>query len=61
MASIPRSTGIGSLAPNEPDYLKSGLAEIANLAKQAETQYRPTSPKPSLRRLRMDCDPLARL
>jgi LmbE family N-acetylglucosaminyl deacetylase len=37
--------GIGSLAPNEPDYLKSGLAEIANLAKQAETQYRPDQPQ----------------
>jgi LmbE family N-acetylglucosaminyl deacetylase len=38
-------SGIGSLAPNEPDYLKSGLAEIANLAKQAETQYRPDEPQ----------------
>jgi LmbE family N-acetylglucosaminyl deacetylase len=37
--------GIGSLAPNEPDYLKSGLAEIANFAKQAETQYRPDEPQ----------------
>lgn len=38
-------TGIGSLAASEPDYLKSGLAEIANLAKQAETQYRPDEPQ----------------
>jgi LmbE family N-acetylglucosaminyl deacetylase len=37
--------GIGSLAPNEPDYLKSGLAEIANLARQAEAQYRPDAPQ----------------
>jgi LmbE family N-acetylglucosaminyl deacetylase len=36
--------GIGSLVASEPDYLKSGLAEIANFAKQAETQYRPDQP-----------------
>ena len=39
--------GIGSLAPNEPDYLKTGLAEIASFAKQAERSIGPTVPKPS--------------
>jgi LmbE family N-acetylglucosaminyl deacetylase len=37
--------GIGSLVPNEPDSLKNGLAEIARLADQASSQYRPDQPQ----------------
>ena len=37
--------GIGSLAPSQPDFLKSGLAEIASLADQASSQYRPDRPQ----------------
>ncbi len=37
--------GIGSLVSNEPDYLKSGLAEIAHLADQANADYRPDTPQ----------------
>src|SRR5271157_1295366 len=36
--------GIGSLAPSPPDFLKSGLAEIARLADQASSQYQPDRP-----------------
>src|ERR1035437_1086229 len=37
--------GIGSLAPSQPDFLKSGLAEIARLADQASSQYQPDRPQ----------------
>ena len=37
--------GIGSLVSAEPDYLKSGLAEIARLADQANADYRPDQPQ----------------
>jgi LmbE family N-acetylglucosaminyl deacetylase len=37
--------GIGSLVANEPDSLKSGLAEIARLAAQANQQYQPDRPQ----------------
>ena len=37
--------GIGSLTPNEPDYLKTGLADIARLANQASDQYQPDRPQ----------------
>jgi LmbE family N-acetylglucosaminyl deacetylase len=37
--------GIGSLMANEPDYLKSGLDQIARLADQASTDYRPERPQ----------------
>jgi LmbE family N-acetylglucosaminyl deacetylase len=37
--------GIGSLMPSQPDFLKSGLAEIARLADQASSQYRPDRPQ----------------
>jgi LmbE family N-acetylglucosaminyl deacetylase len=33
--------GIGTLAPSQPDFLKSGLAEIARLADQASSHYQP--------------------
>jgi LmbE family N-acetylglucosaminyl deacetylase len=36
--------GIGSLVAGEPDYLKSGLAEIARFADQANAQYQPDRP-----------------
>jgi LmbE family N-acetylglucosaminyl deacetylase len=36
--------GIGTLTPAEPDFLKSGLAEIARLAEQASSQYQPDRP-----------------
>ena len=37
--------GIGSLAPNEPEYLKSGLADIARVAGDANRQYQPDKPQ----------------
>ena len=37
--------GIGALTPSEPDFLKSGLAEIAKLADQASSQYHPDRPQ----------------
>jgi LmbE family N-acetylglucosaminyl deacetylase len=37
--------GIGALTPSQPDFLKSGLAEIARLADQASSQYRPDRPQ----------------
>jgi LmbE family N-acetylglucosaminyl deacetylase len=37
--------GIGSLTPSQPDFLKSGLAEIARLADQASSQYQPDRPQ----------------
>jgi len=37
--------GIGSLVASEPDYLKSGLAEISRLANQANDQYQPDRPQ----------------
>jgi LmbE family N-acetylglucosaminyl deacetylase len=37
--------GIGSLTRSQPDFLKSGLAEIARLADQASSQYRPDRPQ----------------
>ena len=37
--------GIGALTPSQPDFLKSGLAEIARLAGQASSQYRPDRPQ----------------
>lgn len=36
--------GIGTLLPNQPDFVKSGLAEIARLADDANAQYRPDRP-----------------
>lgn len=36
--------GIGTLVASQPDYLKSGLAEIARLADEANAQYRPDRP-----------------
>ena len=36
--------GIGTLVASQPDYLKSGLAEIARLAGEANEQYRPDQP-----------------
>jgi LmbE family N-acetylglucosaminyl deacetylase len=36
--------GIGALTPSQPDFLKSGLAEIARLADQASSQYHPDRP-----------------
>jgi LmbE family N-acetylglucosaminyl deacetylase len=38
-------SGIGSLVPNEPDYLKTGLEEIARLAERASSEYRPDRPQ----------------
>jgi LmbE family N-acetylglucosaminyl deacetylase len=38
-------SGMGALVANEPDYLKSGLAEITRLADQANTQYQPDRPQ----------------
>jgi LmbE family N-acetylglucosaminyl deacetylase len=37
--------GIGSLVPNDPGYLKEGLAEMARLATQASAGYRPDRPQ----------------
>ena len=37
--------GIGSLVSAEPGYLKAGLADMARLAAQANSQYRPDSPR----------------
>jgi LmbE family N-acetylglucosaminyl deacetylase len=37
--------GIGSLVPNEPEYLKSGLDQIARIADQANNQYQPDRPQ----------------
>jgi LmbE family N-acetylglucosaminyl deacetylase len=37
--------GIGALLASEPDYLKSGLAEIARLAGEANEQYQPDRPQ----------------
>ncbi len=37
--------GIGSLAAPVPEYLKSGLAEIARIAADAGRQYRPDRPR----------------
>ena len=37
--------GIGSLVGNPPDYLKSGLDELARLARQAAAEYRPDRPQ----------------
>ena len=37
--------GIGSLAPSEPDYLRSGLAEISRIAADANRQYQPDRPQ----------------
>src|ERR1019366_10524389 len=37
--------GIGSLTPSQPDFLKSGLAEIARLADQSSSQYQPDRPQ----------------
>ncbi|HEY2015546.1 MAG TPA: PIG-L family deacetylase [Bryobacteraceae bacterium] len=37
--------GIGSLVASEPDYLKSGLTEIARLAEQANSQYQADRPQ----------------
>ena len=37
--------GIGSLAPNEPEYLKSGLGDIARIAAEANRQYQPDKPQ----------------
>ena len=37
--------GIGSEMANEPDYLKTGLAEITGFADRANTQYRPDQPQ----------------
>jgi LmbE family N-acetylglucosaminyl deacetylase len=36
--------GIGSLLASEPDYLKKGLADIARLAADANSQYQPDRP-----------------
>jgi LmbE family N-acetylglucosaminyl deacetylase len=36
--------GIGMLVENEPDYLKTGLEQIARLAERASTEYRPDAP-----------------
>ncbi len=41
-ASLP---GIASLAGNPPDWLKSGLAEMARIADQANAQYQPDHPQ----------------
>lgn len=38
-------SGIGSLVANEPDYLKTGLAEMARLASEAASDYRPDRPQ----------------
>lgn len=37
--------GIGSLAGNQPDWLKAGLAEMARIADQANAQYQPDRPQ----------------
>ena len=37
--------GIGALTPSQPDFLKNSLAEIARLAGQASSQYRPDRPQ----------------
>ena len=37
--------GIGSLVASEPDYLKSGLAQLAWLGNQANDQYQPDRPQ----------------
>jgi LmbE family N-acetylglucosaminyl deacetylase len=37
--------GIGSLTHAAPDFLKSGLAEVAKLAEQASSQYQPDRPQ----------------
>ncbi|MGD0437307.1 MAG: PIG-L family deacetylase, partial [Bryobacteraceae bacterium] len=36
--------GMGTLVPNQPDWLKSGLTEMARLADQAAEQYQPDRP-----------------
>lgn len=36
---------IGSLAPNEPEYLKSGLAELTRIAADANRQLQPDRPQ----------------
>lgn len=37
--------GLGSLLPNEPGWLKSGLADMARFANQAADEYRPDRPQ----------------
>jgi len=37
--------GIASLSPDAPDWLKSGLANLAQLADQANAQYQPDRPQ----------------
>src|ERR1035441_7955255 len=37
--------GIGALTPSQPDFLKSGLAELPRLAAQPPSQYQPDRPQ----------------